>query len=137
MSFGFIYIVDGLRIRLASVGSPGSLLASMYSNGPLFRRYLHAKIRWMKYCFKSIQRPSSNDCIVRIVHIDNVKYKLLCPCVMNIAKCDWHSYLAKRHDLSSFKAAKRVCCIMYLVIRLLHLPESLCEDDICRTAHVH
>jgi hypothetical protein len=137
MSFGFIYVMDGLRIRLVSFGSPGGLLASMYSNGPLFRRYLHAKICWMKYCFKGVQCPSTNDCIVGILHIDNVKDNLFYPCVMNIAEGDWHSYLAERHDLSSSETTKGVCCIMYLVSWLLHLPKSLCEDDICRTARVH
>src|SRR5688572_14616376 len=125
MSFGFIYVMDGLRIRLAYFSSPGSLLASMHSNGPLFRRYLHAKICWVKYCFEGIPCPSSNDCIVRIVHVNNVEANLLCPCVVNIAKGDWHSYLTERHDMSSSEATKGVCCIMYLVIRLLHLLESL------------
>ena len=137
MSFGFINIMDGLRIRLASFGSPGSLLASMHNNGPLFRWYLHAYICRMKYCFEGIQCPSTNDCIVGILHIDNVKDNLLCPCVVNITEGDWHSYLAKRHDLSSSEAAKGVRCIMYLVIRLLHLPKSLHKDDVCRIACVH
>jgi hypothetical protein len=73
MSFGFIYIMDGFRIRLASFGSPGGLLASMHSNGLLFQKYLHANICWMKYCFEGIQRPSTNDCILGILHINNVK----------------------------------------------------------------
>jgi hypothetical protein len=71
---------------------------------------------WVNYCFEGIQCPSSNDCIVRIVHVDNVKDNMLCPCVVNIAKGDWHSYLVECHDLSSPEAAKGVCCIMYLVI---------------------
>jgi hypothetical protein len=137
MSFGFIYVMDGLQIRPTPLGSPSSLLASMHSNGPLVRRYLHAKICWVKYCFKGIPCPSTNDCIIGILHINNVKDNLFCPCVVNIAEGDWHSYLAERHDLSSSEAAKGVCCIMYLVIRLLHLPESLHEDDIYRTARVH
>jgi hypothetical protein len=49
-----VTIVDGLRIRPVSFGSPSSLLASMHNNGPLFRRYLHAKICWKKYCFEGI-----------------------------------------------------------------------------------
>jgi hypothetical protein len=137
MSFGFIYVMDGLRICPASFGSPSSLLASMYNNGPLVRRYLHAKICWVKYCFEGIQLPSTNDCIVGILHIDNVKDNLFYPCVVNIVEGDRHSYLAKRHNLSSSEAAKGVCCIMYLVIQLLHLPESLREDDIRRVACVH
>jgi hypothetical protein len=89
MSFDFIYVMDGLRICLASFGSLGSLLPSMYNDGPLFRRYLHAKICWVKYCFEGVQCPSTNDCIVRILHTDNVKDNMLCPCVVNIAKGDW------------------------------------------------
>jgi hypothetical protein len=129
--------MDGLRIRPVPFGSPGSLLASMYSDRPLVRRYLHAKICWVEYCFEGVQRPSTNDCIVGILHIDNVKDNLFCPCIVNIAEGDRHSYLAERHDLSSSKAEEGVCCIMYLVIRLLHLPESLRKDDVYHTAYVH
>jgi hypothetical protein len=91
----------------------------------------------MEYCFKGIQRPSTNDCIVGILHINNVKDNLLCPCIVNIAKGDRHSYLAKCHNLSSSEAAEGVRCIMYLVIWLLHLPESLRKDDVYRTTCVH
>jgi hypothetical protein len=137
MSFGFIYVMDGLRICPVPFGSPGSLLASMHSDRPLVRRYLHAKICWVKYCFEGVQRPSTNDCIVGILHIDNVEDNLLCPCIVNIAEGDWHSYLAECHNLSSSENAERVCCIMYLVILLLHLPESLRKDDVCRTVCVY
>jgi hypothetical protein len=91
----------------------------------------------MKYCFEGIKRAPTNDCIVWILHINNVKDNLFCSCVVNIAEGDRHCYLAKCHKLSSSEATKRVCCIMYLVIWLLHLPESLCKDDICCTACVH
>jgi hypothetical protein len=137
MSFGFIYIMDGFRICLVPFGSPGSLLASMYSDRPLVRRYFHAKICWVEYCFEGVQRPSTNNCIVGVLHIDNFKNNLFCPCIVNIAEGERHSYLAERHDLSSSEAAKGVRCIMYLVIRLLHLPKSLHKDDVCRIACVH
>jgi hypothetical protein len=137
MSFSFIYVMDGLRIRLVPFGSPGSLLASMYSDRPLVRRYLHAKICWVKYCFGGIQRSSTNNCIVGILHIDNVEDKLFCPCIVNIAEGDRPSYFAERHDLSSSKATEGVHCIMYLVIWLLHLPQSLRIDDVCHTSCVH
>jgi hypothetical protein len=83
------------------------------------------------------QRPLTNNCIVEILHIDNIEDNLLCPCIVNIAKGDRHSYLAERHDLSSTEAAEGVRCIMYLVIRLLHFLKSLRKDDVCRTACVH
>jgi hypothetical protein len=137
MSFGFIYIMDGFRIRLVPFGSPSSLLASMYSDRPLVRRYLHAKICWVEYCFEGVQRPSTNNCTIGVLHISNVENNMLCPCIENIAKGDRHSYLAKCHNLSSSKASEGVRCIMYLVIRLLHLPESLRKDDVCRTTCVH
>jgi hypothetical protein len=118
-------------------GCHSSLLASKYSDRPLVRRYLHAKICWVEYCFEGVQRPSTNDCIIGILHIDNVEDNLCCPCIVNIAEGDRHSYLAERHNLSSSKAIEGVCCSMYLVIRLLHLPKSLRKDDVCRTAYVH
>jgi hypothetical protein len=88
----------------------------------------------VKYSFEGIERPSTNDCIVWILHINNIKDNLLCPCVVNLAEGDRHCYLAKCHNLFSSETTKRVCCIIYLVIWLLHLPESLCKDDIrCTT----
>jgi hypothetical protein len=137
MSFGFIYVMDGFRIHPVPFGSPGSLLASMYSDRPLVRGYLHAKIRWVEYCFEGVQCPSTNNCIVGVLHIDNVENNLFCPCIVNIVEGDRHSYLVERHDLSSFEAAEGVHYIMYLVIRLLHLPESLRKDNVCRTAYIH
>jgi hypothetical protein len=56
---------------------------------------------------------------------------------VNVAEGDWHGYLAERHNLSSSETTKGVCCIMYLVIRLLHLLESLHKNDIRCTARVH
>jgi hypothetical protein len=41
------------------------------------------------------------------------------------------------HYLSSSEATQGVCCIMYLIILLLHLPESFCKDDVCCTACVY
>jgi hypothetical protein len=101
MSFGFIYVMDGLRIYLVPFGSPGSLLAPMHNDRPLVRRYLHAQICWVKYCFEGVQRPSTNDCIIGILHINNVEDNLLCPCIVNIAEGDRHSYLAECHNPSS------------------------------------
>jgi hypothetical protein len=137
ISFDFIYIMNSLRICPTSFGSSGSFLTPMYNNGPLFRRYLHTKVCWVEYCFEGIERPSTNDCIVWILHINNIKDNLLCPCVVNVAKGDWHCYFTKCHDLSSSETTKRVCCIMYLVIWLLHLPKSLRKDYIRCTACVH
>jgi hypothetical protein len=91
----------------------------------------------MKYCFEGIELPSTNNCIVWILHINNVKDNLFCSCVMDVDEGNRHCYLAKCHNLSSSEATKRVCCIMYLVLWLLHLPESLCKDDIHCTACVH
>jgi hypothetical protein len=91
----------------------------------------------VEYNFEGIERPSTNDCIVWILHINNIKYNMLCPCVVNVAEGDWHCYPAKCHNLFSSETTERVCCIMYLVIWLLHLPESLCKDDIRCTACVH
>jgi hypothetical protein len=91
----------------------------------------------MKYCFEGIQCPSTNDCIVRIFHINNVKDNLLCPCIVNIAEGKRHCYLSKCHYLPSFEATGRMCCIMYIIILLLHLPESFCKDNICRTTCVY
>jgi hypothetical protein len=129
--------MDGLRIYLVPFGFPCSLLASMYRDRPLVRRYLHAKICWVEYCFEGVQHPSTNDCIVGILHIDNVEDNLFRPCIVNIVEGDRHSYLAEHHNLSSSEATKGVCCIMYLLIVLLHLLESLRKDDVCRTACVY
>jgi hypothetical protein len=91
----------------------------------------------VEYCFEGIERPSTNDCIVWILHINNIEHNLLCPCVVNVDEGDRHGYLTECHNLSSSETTKRVCCIMYLVIRLLHLSESLRKNDIRCTAYVH
>jgi hypothetical protein len=118
MSFGFIYVMDDLRVCQVPFGSYGSLLTPMHSDRTLVRRYLHAQICWVKYCFEGVQRPSTNDCTVRIIHISDVEDNLLCPCIVNIAKGNQHSYLAKCHYLPSSEAIEGVYCIMYLVILL-------------------
>jgi hypothetical protein len=69
--------------------------------------------------------------------MNDVKDNLLCSCIVNIAEGNWHSYLAKCHYLPSSEATEGVCCIMYLVILLLHLPKSLRKDDVCHTACVY
>jgi hypothetical protein len=69
--------------------------------------------------------------------MNDVEDNLLCSCIVNIAEGNLHSYLAKCHYLPSSKATEGVCCIMYLVILLFHLPESLCKDDVCRTTCVY
>jgi hypothetical protein len=109
----------------------------MHTDRTLVRWYLHAHICWVEYCFEGIQCPSTNDCIVRIIYINNVKYHLFSLCVMNITKGDWLCYLSKCHYLPSSEATQRVCYIMYLVILLLHLPEGFCEDDIRYTTCVY
>jgi hypothetical protein len=70
-------------------------------------------------------------------HINNVKDNLLCPCVMNIAEGNRHCYLTKCHYMPSFEATKGMCCVMYLIILLLHLPESFCKDNNCCTTCVY
>jgi hypothetical protein len=37
----------------------------------------------------------------------------------------------------SSEATQRMCCIMYLVLLLLHLSKSLCKDNIRCTACIH
>jgi hypothetical protein len=69
--------------------------------------------------------------------MNNVKYNLLCSSVVNITEGDWYCYLSKCHYLPSSETTQGVCCIMYLVILLLHLPEGFCEDDICCTTCVY
>jgi hypothetical protein len=91
----------------------------------------------MKYRFENIQCSSSNDCIVRIIHVYNVKYNLLSYGVVHVSEGNWHCYLSKCHYLLSFEATQGVCCIMYLVVLLLHLSESFCKDGICCTARIH
>jgi hypothetical protein len=89
----------------------------------------------MKYCFEGVSSP--NDCIVGILHINNVKDNLLCSCVVNIAKGDRHSYLVECHYLPSTEATERVCCVMYLIILFLHLPKSFHKNYVCCTACVY
>jgi hypothetical protein len=56
---------------------------------------------------------------------------------MKLTEGDWHCYLPECHYLPSSEATQGVCCIMYLIILLLHLSESFCKDDICCTACIY
>jgi hypothetical protein len=78
----------------------------------------------MKYRFESIQCSSSNDCIVRILHVYNVKHILLSSGVVYIAEGDCHCYFSECHYLLSSEATQEMCCIMFLVVLLLHLSKS-------------
>jgi hypothetical protein len=91
----------------------------------------------MKYCFESIQCPSSNDHIIRIIHVYDFKYNLLCSGVVDITEGDWHCYFFMCHYLLSSEATQGVCCIMYFFILLLHLSEGFCEDNVCCTTRVY
>jgi hypothetical protein len=88
----------------------------------------------MKYCFKGIKCASTNDCIVWVFHVDNVKNNLLSSCVVDIAEGDWHCDFAKCHNLPSSEATKRVCSIVNLVLWLLHLSKGFGKYDVrcCR-----
>jgi hypothetical protein len=44
----------------------------------------------MKYRFESIKCPSTNDCIIWVLHVNDVKDNLFSPCVMDKAEGHWH-----------------------------------------------
>jgi hypothetical protein len=56
---------------------------------------------------------------------------------MHVAEGNLHCYFSKCHYLLSSEATQRVCCIVYLVILLLHLSEGFCKDDVYCTAYIH
>jgi hypothetical protein len=91
----------------------------------------------MKYCFESVECPTTNDCIVGVFHVDNIKHNLFSPCVVDKSKSYWHCDLAKCYDLSSSEATKRVCSIMNFILWLLHLSEGLSEYDVSCTACIN
>jgi hypothetical protein len=91
----------------------------------------------MKYSFESIECPSANDCIVWVLHVNNIKNNLFSPCVMNQAEGYWHCDFAECYYLPSSEATKRVCSIMNLILWLLHLSEGLSKYDICCTSCVN
>jgi hypothetical protein len=91
----------------------------------------------MKYRFESIKCPSTNDCIIGVLHVNNVKEKLFNPCVMDEAEGHWHCDFAECYNLPSSEATKRVCRIMNLILWFLHLSESLSKYDIRCTACIN
>jgi hypothetical protein len=91
----------------------------------------------MKYCFETIKCPSTNDCIIGILHVNNVKDNLFNPCVMNKAEGNWHCDFVECYNLSSSEATKRVCSIMNLIFWLLHLSEGLSKYDIRCATCIH
>jgi hypothetical protein len=91
----------------------------------------------MKNCFERIKCPTTNDCIVGVFHVNNIKHNLFSHCVVDKSEGHWHCDLAKCYDLPSSEATKRVCSIMNLVLWLLHLSEGLSKYDICCTACIN
>ena len=91
----------------------------------------------MKYCFEGIECPSTNDCIVGVFHINNIKYNLFSSCIVDKFEGHWHCDLAKCYNLPSSEATKGMCGIMDLVFGLLHLSEGLSKYDICCTACIN
>jgi hypothetical protein len=91
----------------------------------------------MKYCFEGIECPSTNDCIIGILHVNYVKDNLFSPCVVDEAEGHWHCDFAECHNLPSSEATKRMCRIMNLVLWFLHLLEGLCKYDVRCTACIN
>jgi hypothetical protein len=91
----------------------------------------------MKNCFKSIECPTTNDCIVGLLHVDNIKHNLLSPCIVYKSEGHWHRDLAKCYNLPSSEATKRACSIMNLILWLLHLSEGLIKYNIHYTACIN
>jgi hypothetical protein len=91
----------------------------------------------MKYCFESIECPTTNDCIVRVFHIKNVKHNFFSPCVVDEAEGHWHRDFTESYNFPSSEATKRVCSIMNLIFWLLHLYEGLSKYDISCTARIN
>jgi hypothetical protein len=91
----------------------------------------------VKNCFKSIECPTTNDCVVRVFHVDNIKHNLLSPCIVDKSEGHWHRDLAKRYNLPSSETTKRVCSIMNLILWLLHLSEGLSKYNIYCTACIN
>src|SRR5688572_25293730 len=109
----------------------------MNSNRPLIRRYLHAKICWVKNCFKSIECPTTNDCVVRVFHVNNIKHNLYSPCIVDKSESHWHRDLAECYNLPPSEAIKGMCSIIDLIFGLLHLSEGLSKYNIRCTACVN
>src|SRR5688500_3722892 len=91
----------------------------------------------MENCFKSIECPPTNDCIVGVLHVDNVKHNLLSSCIVDKSKGQRHRDLVERYNLPSSEATKRVCSIKNLILWLLHLSEGLSKYNIRCTACIN
>jgi hypothetical protein len=79
----------------------------------------------------------TNDCIVGVLHVDNIKHNLLSPCIVIKSEGHWHRDLAECYNLPSSEATKRVCSIMNLILWLLHLSEGLSKYNIRCTACIN
>jgi hypothetical protein len=53
---------------------------------------------------ESIESPTTNNCIIGVLHVNNVKYDLFSPCVMNEAEGCWHCDFAECYNLPSSEA---------------------------------
>jgi hypothetical protein len=88
----------------------------------------------MKNCFKNIECTTTNDCIVGVLHVNNIKHNLFSPSIIDKSEGHWHRDLAERYNLSYSEATKRVCSIMNLILWFLHLSEGLSKYNIrCTT----
>jgi hypothetical protein len=91
----------------------------------------------MKYRFESIKCPSTNDCIIGVLHVNNVKDNPFSPCVMDEAEGYWHCDFVECYNLPSSEATKRMCSIMNLILWFLHLSEGLSKYHIRCTACIN
>jgi hypothetical protein len=79
----------------------------------------------------------TNDCIIGVLHVNNVKYDLFSPCVMNEVEGYWHCDFAECYNLLSSEAIYRMCSTMNLILWFLHLSEGLSKYDIRCTACIN
>jgi hypothetical protein len=91
----------------------------------------------MKNCFKSIESTTTNDCVVRVLHVNNIKHNLFSPCVVDKSEGYWYRDLAKCYNLPSSEATKGMCGVMDLIFGLLHLSEGLSKYNIRCTVCVN
>jgi hypothetical protein len=64
----------------------------------------------MQDYFEYVEISTSNDCLVREVHIN-----LFCPCVVDIIEGDRHSQHSKCHHLVPSDATERNGSILHLI----------------------
>ena len=90
----------------------------------------------MDNCLKLVYEISSEDCVLWVVHFNNVEGDVFCPWVGQVLEGYWECYLSKRIDPFASEANEWDVRWLQEVAVYVHAVEGAREDDVCGASSV-